>query len=280
MTLVISQGSTIATAQGPDKEAPTTKKPAWPTLDKKAKAKGEKYLKLLRSKKPEIRENAVGQLTALGAGFSDRAIRSLKDSENHNVNEHLVKILDATLKPEHSPLVALHHRHKAVSGRRYVFKTLARLGQPGSVALFQRSLKDSDIEVSYYSALGLIKATRSTAALGVVYDRCLREWEDLSAELSRHLATHRSDKFLPWIARKLKSEDTHDHVTALRMMRILSPPAGKVMVRRFLDSEHALVKKEAINTLRVIVDGEPALPLKKITVFMVINLAKAWKSRL
>ena len=99
-------------------------------------------------------------------------------------------------------------------------------------------------------------------------------------ELGRYLATSRSEDFLPWFGKKLKSQDSHECVTALRLMRILAPASGKLLVKRFLDSDQAILKKEAVNTLRVIVDGKPALPLKKITVFMVIKLARDWKKRI
>ena len=47
-----------------------------------------------------------------------------------------------------------------------------------------------------------------------------------------------------------------------------------------LDSEDAIVKKEAINTLRVIVDGKKPLPLKELTAFRLPQLISEWKARL
>ena len=64
------------------------------------------------------------------------------------------------------------------------------------------------------------------------------------------------------------------------MMRSLAPESAKSLVRPFLDSDQSIIKKEAINTLRVIVDGKEPMPLKKITVFLVIKLAKEWKRRI
>lgn len=280
LQLALGHTSTVLTAQKPVQKPKKVEPPSWPKLDRKAKARGEKYLKLLRSKKDEVRINAIDQLKMLGAGFADRAIRSLKDSENHNVNEQLVLVLDAVIKPAHAPLIALHQKHRATFGRRYVLKTLAKFGRKDSVNTFETARKDKDIEVAYYAALGLVKTTRSTAALDAIYDRCLEEWGDLAEELGRYLENSRSEDFLPWLGKKLKSKDSHECVTALRMMRFLAPTEAKSMVRRFLDSEHAILKKEAINTLRVIVDHKPALPLKKITVFMVIKLARDWKKRI
>lgn len=280
LLITVGPATPTATAQKPVRTQPKVKKPTWPDLDKKSRAKGERYLQLLRSKKDAVRIEAMEQLEMLGAGFADREIRALKDSGNFNVNEHLEQILDAVLKPEHAPLIALHTKHKSMSGRRYVMKTLARFGHKDSVKSFAAARKDKDIEVAYYAAIGLVKTTKSPQALDAIYTRCLQEWNDLGDELGRYLATSRSEDFLPWFGKKLKSKDPHECVTALRLMRNLAPASGKLLVKRFLDSDQAILKKEAVNTLRVIVDGKPALPLKKITVFMVIKLARDWKKRI
>ena len=63
-------------------------------------------------------------------------------------------------------------------------------------------------------------------------------------------------------------------------MRALGPKQSAGIISRFLDSTDSIVKKEAINTLRVIVDGKKPLPLKELTVFQSIELAKQWKARL
>lgn len=280
--LLVAVASPISTttAQKPVGTQPKVQKPAWPSLTRQAKARGEKLLKLLRSKKPVVRNKALLELKQLGAGFADREIRALKDSENFNINDQLIQILDAVLKPQHAPLIALHHKHKSTLGRRYVMKTLATFGATSQIATFRSGQKDKDREVAYYAAIGLIKTTKSSPALEVIFNRCLDDWGELHEELARLLGAVRHPDFLPWLAKKLESEASHDCVTALRLMRFLAPGEAKAMVRRFLDSEHSIVKKEAINTLRVIVDGSPALPLKKITVFMVIKLAKDWKKRL
>jgi HEAT repeat protein len=280
LLVAVSYPISTTTAQKPVGVQPKAQKPAWPALTKQAKARGEKLLKLLRSKKKVVRSNALLELKQLGAGFADREIRALKDSGNFNINEQLVQILGAVLKPEHAPLIALHHKHKSRFGRRYVMKTLATLGSKNQIRTFRTGQRDKDIEVAYYAAIGLIKTTKSPQALEIVFSRCLEDWIELNEELARILGTIRHSDFLPWIAEKLQSEESHDCVTALRLMRFLAPSEGKDMVRPFLDSDHFLVKKAAVNTLRVIVDGAPALPLKKITVFMIIKLAKDWKTRL
>ena len=185
LLVAVSYPISTTTAQKPVGVQPKAQKPAWPALTKQAKARGEKLLKLLRSKKTVVRSNALLELKQLGAGFADREIRALKDSENFNINEQLVQILDAVLEPKHAPLIALHHKHKSTFGRRYVMKTLATLGSKNQIRTFRAGHRDKDIEVTYYAAIGLIKATKSPPALETVFSRCLEDWSELNEELAR-----------------------------------------------------------------------------------------------
>lgn len=271
-------GTAPVAAQRPPK--PAAQKPTWPKLSAKDKAAGEKWLKLLRSKKELIRMRAIDQLTLVGPGFADRLLRSMKDSPHGNINEQLAEVLDRLLRPEHAAPLGLHARHKSTFGRRYVLKKLATFGRVESVPVFTAARKDKDIEVKYYAAIGLVKTKKDTAALDTIFERCLEQWGDIGDEVTRFLQGSRSADFVPWIRTRLKEGETHDQVTVMRLMRSLAPASAKSVIKPFLDSEHSILKKETINTLRVIVDGKDPLPLKKITVFRVIKMAKDWKKRI
>jgi hypothetical protein len=255
-------------------------KPSWPVLSKTDQAKGKKWIGLIGSKKVKIREQAAAILKGLGLGIADRLFKRLTDSPGRDVNEHVIAVLDQILKPEHAELVSLHAKHKSVAGRRYVMKRLANYGRTISTPAFEHARKDKDVEVAYYASLGLIKTTRDAAALDSVFARCVEEWGEVGDEVTRILTPARSDKFNPWIGKKLASSEVNEQTTALRMMRSLAPETAKTMVRPLLDSDQSILKKEAINTLRVIVDGKEPMPLRKITVFLVIKLAKEWKQRI
>jgi len=64
----------------------------------------------------------------------------------------------------------------------------------------------------------------------------------------------------------------------LRLLRSLAPKELTGPIVPFLDHEFQGVKKEAINTLRVIVDG--AEPLEELSAFQAIEMANEWKKRL
>lgn len=271
-------GTAPAAAQQPPKPAPA--KPAWPKLAAKDKAAGEKWLKLLRSEKELVQMKAIDQLTLIGPGFAGRLLRSMKDSKNANINDQLAEVLDRILRPEHTAPLGLHARHKSSFGRRYVLKKLATFGRMESVPVFTAARKDKDIEVKYYAAIGLVKTKKDLAALDTIFERCLEQWGDIGDEVTRFLQGSRSADFVPWIRQHLAKGETHDQVTVMRLMRSLAPASAKTVIKPFLDSEHSILKKETINTLRVIVDGKDPLPLKKITVFRVISMAKDWKKRI
>jgi hypothetical protein len=265
-----------------DKKTPKQHKtvvPRWPELSKADRTLGRKWLKLLASKKEKTRQKATDELLALGVGMGDLMFKRMTDSPR-NFNEQIVFVLEQILKPSHSALIALHASHKSTFARRYVFKKLAMFGQNGLTPVFKKARKDKDIEVSYYASLGLVKTAHDFDALDQIFKRCEEEWGEIGDEVSRYLADSRSEKFRPWIHKKLASKEITEHIALLRVMRSIAPKESKSLVRRFLDSEHSILKKEAINTLRVIVDGKKPIPLKKITVFQIIKMAKEWKARI
>lgn len=267
--------ATVASAQ--EKKPP---KPSWPRLEKAKRDKGEKFIQLLRSKRAKVRTKAIDNLVAMGLGMADRMFRRMSDSPYSDINAELAHVLDQILRPKHTPLIALHRKHRSVFARRYVMKTLCKFAQKDSVPVFKAGREDKDVEVSYYASLGLVKTTKDLDALDAIFNRCLDEWGELQDEVTRNLVVVRGDHFLGWIRKKLAADEIQERVTALRIMRSIAPAGAKRMVRPFLDSEHSIIKKEAINTLRVIVDGKPAMPLKKITVFLAIKMAQDWRKRL
>jgi hypothetical protein len=259
---------------------PETGPPEWPQPAKKDAARAEELLNVLRKEDPEVRQKAADELVGFGLGIANRLFRRMSDEKHANINTELVGVLDRILEPAHAPLIALHAGHRSLFARRYVFKKLASYADSSTAPVLVAAGKDKDVEIRYYAALGRVKISADLDALDAVYERCLKEWALLGDEFARFMEGGRGPQFVPWLRQKLASKDSHERVTALRMMRSLAPKDAAVLVRRFLDSEVSIEKKEAINTLRVVVDGEEPLPLTKITVFLVIKMAKEWKARL
>ena len=68
-----------------------------------------------------------------------------------------------------------------------------------------------------------------------------------------------------------------DQMAGLRLLRFLAIKEQKVLLRSYLESPDFAVKREAINTVRVL-HGEK--PLEKLSSFQAINLAKQWLGKL
>ena len=254
--------------------------PTWPQLSKQEAETAAKWIPLLGSEKAETRAKAEEQLMMLPIGVCDRLLKKMKDGENRNINTQLVAILDQRLLPEHAPLIALHARHKSTAGRRYVAKKLAAFGAASTAKALKAGMKDKDVEVAYYSALGLARVSRDEAALDAVFARCVDNWDELGDEVGRFWRDCRHGDYLPWLRKKLQSKPIMETVTALRFMRYLAPQEAASVVRPFLSRTDVILKQEAINALRVMVDGDEPIPLKKLTSFRVISLAKKWQARI
>ena len=68
-----------------------------------------------------------------------------------------------------------------------------------------------------------------------------------------------------------------DKMAGLRLLRHLATLDQKTLLRSHLESPDFTVKREAINTARVL-HGEA--PLEKLSSFQAINLAKQWLQKL
>ena len=66
-------------------------------------------------------------------------------------------------------------------------------------------------------------------------------------------------------------------VTGLRLLRSVGTKDKAALIGRFLDHDSQAIKKETINALRVVVDGDE--PLEKLPVFKTIEMANHWRSR-
>jgi hypothetical protein len=111
-----------------------------------------------------------------------------------------------------------------------------------------------------------------------VFDRCLANWHRMREVVIPALRGVRGEPGTRWLAERMRNSNDKVQTTALRLMRTVGDATTAALVAPYLDAELHTVKKEAINTLRVIVDGDP--PLEDLSVFQAIEMANAWKKRL
>ena len=85
---------------------------------------------------------------------------------------------------------------------------------------------------------------------------------------------------MAWLQKRIRNGKLMEQVTGLRLMRALAPKEMGRSILPYLDSEDYIIKKEAVNALRVVVDGKKPFPLTELTVFRIQQLRKEWKARL
>jgi hypothetical protein len=265
-------------------EGTTTKKtrPEWPEMAAREKAKVEVLLKTLARKgdKAETKERLEKQLVKIGLPCAKRLILRFSDSPHRDINQHLTRVLDQILTKEHAPLLAQHADHSQAAGRLYVISRLARYHDKKYLPLFKAASKDENQEVAFQAAIGLATTAGDKAALELIFVRCIKDWREIGDSVTEALQVIRGFEAMSWLQQRIKNGKLVEQITGLRLMRALAPKEMARSILPYLDSEDYILKKEAVNALRVVVDGKAPFPLTELTVFRIQQLRKEWKARL
>lgn len=275
--LAASWSCAAAPAQDhPQPSTVKTAKPSWPKLERLQADRVDQLLQNFRLDNDELHVKSEGELVALGTGAAPILIARLSDAKN-NLNAHITRVLDSVTAKEHAPLIAQEAGAKVVARRCWCVGRLVELGAEDCAELYRKALADKDAEVAYRAAVGL--ASRGDpVGMDRVFSRVKTDWKDARAWLESALVKNRTPEVSNWLVAKLGSHDYTDKVAALRLFRSagVREHAGKLAGE--LDSSDNVVKKEAINALRVVLLGEPALD--DLSVFQSIEMAKQIKSKL
>lgn len=259
--------------------AQTTKPAAisdWPKLTGKQQDRVQDLLKNFAVKDEKTHDASQQELITLGPGVVPILIARLTDL-SININDKLLPVLDRICKPEHSLALAKHARDGKVVVRRFVLGKLATFGDPQVAAVFQTALKDKDADAQFRAALGLA-STGDLAELERVFARCMQDWLGNVELVGKAMVHARGNPATSWLVERLGKGSTQEKVTALRLLRYCGAKDGASALKPLLDAEDHGVKKETINALRAIVEGQP--PIEDLSVFQAIELAKEWKARL
>lgn len=264
---------------------PTTqksKKPEWPEMSARQKARVETLLKTLARKgdSTNTKTKTEKQLVSIGLPCAKRLILRFADSPHRDINQHLSRVLDQILTKKHAPLLAQHADHPEVAGRIYVISRLARYHDKKYLPLFEAARKDKSPEVAFHAALGLASTALDKDALELIFQRCVKDWHDIGDSVTESLKVARGFEAMSWLQKRIRNGKLVEQVTGLRLMRALAPKEMARSILPYLDSEDYILKKEAVNALRVVVDGKEPFPLTQLTVFRIQQLRKEWKARL
>lgn len=270
--------STSATAQDdPTENPPDTPQVEWPKLDRTDTRRLKKqYGALRRAKKAERITEIEDELAGLGPGAAPELLERLSDHES-NVNESLSSVLDRITTPEHAPLLAQLAEDRTVATRLYVLRRLTEMQLPEMVAVFGRAHQDEHPEIALQGAFGLASAG-DASAIEAIFEHCKEHWGDDANRLKQALGPCRNADTAQKVIYLMESGEERDTVTGLRVLRFVGTKDKAALIGRYLDFESNAVKKEAINTLRVVIDG--AEPLDTLPVFRTIEMAEEWRRRI
>lgn len=265
-----------AAAQEPPPPEPDVPPPTWPELTGSETEHAKVLVHQLAAEEPEEAQAAEAELTTLGAGVAPYLLARLGDRRPESTAA-LRRVLHRVVEPVYAPLVAEKADSRSALVREWSLEFLALQHDPRWRKVFEKNRKHKEKEIVFRACLGLA-ALKDTDALEEVFVQCMaEEWRDHAELVSRCLAPARSDEMAEWLVRHMPRDDEHARITGLRLMRSLAPKEYAGVIATFLDSEQHAVKKEAINALRAVVDGDE--PLENLSVFQAIDQAKKWKER-
>jgi hypothetical protein len=268
---------TLLPAQAPAKADAKPAKPAeWPALDAAAAARAEQLAKNLAHEKEEVRKNAAAELQQLGAGAAPALLRKLTDRAPEK-NEPYLAALDAVVTAEQAGPLSRVLRDTRASARVWALRRFTAFHDPAHAPILRSALADRDPEVKFRAALALA-AGGDLTGMDLVLERARSDWKELGGELLAALEPARGEKPARWLLDKLEPTEFSAALARIRLLRALGTKETVVILKPLLDSNDHALKRETINTLRVVIDGQPVLD--DLSVFQAIEMAKEWKQKI
>lgn len=253
----------------------TQEKPTWPKLKQLEADRVAQLLANFRLDNEALHTKSVNELIELGPGAAPLLIARLSDAKS-SLNPWLTRALDGMTTAEHAPLLAAETIHKTLARRLWSVSRLVNLGA-NEPAAYKKALTDTDDEVAYRAAVGLA-SLGDASGMERVFDRAVRDWKTCRAWLEPALERGRGEALSNFLTTKLAGKEFDEKVTALRLFRSAGAKEHARKVAVELDSSDHMVKKEAINALRVVVLDQK--PIDDLSVFQSIEMAKEIKSKL
>ncbi len=262
-------------APTPPAPPPPAKAEAWPPLKDTEKDKLLALVGQFRKDNPKLHDEAKQQLITLGPGAAPLLMQQVSDRDD-DANEHVLAVLDAILTEQHAVLMARETKKPRVALRRYLTRRLCRFGDASLVPVFESLQQDKDEQTAFFAKLALFVAGRKDALPDVLaYTKA--HWSDVAPLLAEVLPPVRSAAMGTIVFERIAKAPVPDQMTGLRLLRHLMVVEQGVVLRTYLEAADHTVKREAVNTARV-VHGEP--PIDNLSVFQAIEMAKAWGKKL
>lgn len=257
-----------------DKPSKVEKVAEWPTLADTDKDRVRALIGQFRKPDAALHDPAKKALADLGAGAVPILLLETSDRAD-NLNRPIFEVLDRLIGPQHAALVAREVKKPRLELRRYLTIRMCRFADPELLPVLQATMKDKDESTAFHAALGAL-ALRDKGALAPVMTYSKSHWQEVQAILAEVLPAARSLDTGNWVFEAIGKAPVPDQANGLRLARYLATKDQAGSVRPYLDATDHTVKKEAVNTMRVLHDEAP---IENMPVFQVIEMAKAWAKK-
>ncbi len=272
-----------ATAQAeppaPPKAEPQGEQPKklaeWPELKEADKNRLLPLVGQFKKADPELQAAASKELIEIGAGGAPLLFQQVADRAE-NGNAQLFTVFDAMLDRRHAALMARECKKPRVELRRYLIKRLCAFADPDVLPVLQATTKDKDELTAFYSQLGVL-ALRQREAVAPVLAYTKVHWKEVSDFVATVLPAGRSTDTGLWLFEAITKAPPADQMAGLRLLRYLATKEQASLLHRYLEATDHTVKKEAVNTARVLHGEEP---LENLSVFQAIEMSKQWLQKL
>ena len=272
----------LVTAQSgnpPADDTPAEKAPArleeWPELAKPQKDRALALCGQFQKDDEKLHAQATEELLALGAGAAPLLFQRVSDRPE-NRNEHLFAVFDSMLDRRHSALMARQCKKPQIELRRYLIRRLCAFAEIELLPVLKAHAGDKDAATAFFASLGML-ALKQKDAVAPVLAYTKTRWDEAGDVVAAVLTTARSDEVGGWLWDAIADARPTDQMAGLRLLRYAAPRQQASRLRPYLESPDHTVKKEAVNTARVL-HGEA--PLENLSVFQAIELSKQWLQKL
>lgn len=259
----------------PPADEPPARLDEWPELSKPQKDRVLALFGQFKKDDEKLHAQASEELLALGAGAAPLLFQRVSDRPE-NQNDALFAVFDAMLDRRHAALMARQCKKPQVELRRYLVRRLCAFAEPDLLPVLKGHVGDKDEATAFYASLGML-ALKQKEAVAPVLAYTKTRWDEVGALVAKVLEAARSDEVGEWLWDAIASARPTDQMAGLRLLRYAAPKQQAQRLRPYLESPDHTVKKEAVNTARVLHGEEP---LESLSVFQAIELSKQWLQKL
>jgi hypothetical protein len=266
----------LAQAQKPPAAGTTAEKLGeWPTLKDTDKDRVLAFTGQFRKADPQLHAEAKKQLIALGDAAAPLLMQQVSDRAE-NTNAPIFAVLDEVLGARHAALMARETKKPRIELRRYLTRRLCRLGDADLAPVLDSLQKDKDESTAFYAQLGLL-ALKRRESLPAVLAYTKTRWNDVGPLVAEVLTPARSPELGDAVFEAIAKAQPVDQMAGLRLLRYVMVKEQGVVLRGYLEASDHTVKREAVNTARVL-HGEA--PVDNLSVFQAIEQAKQWLQKI